>query len=502
MTLARGHITISNIKDGKDGKDGAPALTLVLTPAQLVFDADTNGIVIPASLSANTATVQIAKGSTMVTPSTATVKGVGCTATYTAGTIRVTAINKDGDSSLPAGYIDVTATYDGSTFTSRLYWSVNINRVVANIEKKATTIEQSVKSINKKMENGELTTKEMEAIVQLAEGKVRIFVQGLKDAGIDVESGQIVATADNFKVKNSSGTETFLINKDGQIMAPLANIGDWKIEDGKVVSALTDEYYTDENNGNKIELDAKSGTIKAITLRGIDKNASPNYKKDGTELCFDSKRGTISARGKDTNTYASISKTGVFVNTAGTRCAAPSTGSSACASVVALGIGDLSLDRWFPNYTESSGLEFNFVAGVYGKAENSGNAPYYGGFFNKLKVCGLYKKTRVLFPSEERVQLNEEDTQVILMTTAGNDVYINLPRNPYVGQTIEVINAGRGWGKVYAVDGSQIYWNTPDDYTNVREHRHDSFTFAGGIRYNGDHQEWWIDSSIGECGRT
>lgn len=495
MTLARGHITISNIKDGKDGKDGAPALTLVLTPAQLVFDADTDGIVIPASLSANTATVQIAKGSTMVTPSTATVKGVGCTATYTAGTIRVTAINKDGDSSLPAGYIDVTATYDGSTFTSRLYWSVNINRVVANIEKKATTIEQSVKSINKKMENGELTTKETEAIVQLAEGKVRIFVQGLKDAGIDVESGQIVATADNFKVKNSSGTETFLINKDGQIMAPLANIGDWKIEDGKIVSALREE------NKSRIALDAKEGRID-IFSKGF-KHPNKNLNREPCELSISTEDGQIEVRdaGPPFST-AILDRHGILVNTAGTCCFPPSIGSRACASVVSIGDGELSVDRWVPNYTETTGMEFNFVAGVFGRAKNSGDAPYYGGFFNKLKVCGLYKKTRVLFPSEERVQLDEEDTQVILMTTSGNDIYINLPRNPYVGQTIEVINAGRGWGKVYAVDGSQIYWNSPDDYTNVREHRHDSFTFAGGIRYNGDHQEWWIDSSIGECGRT
>ena len=494
MTLARGHITISNIKDGKDGKDGAPALTLVLTPAQLVFDADTDGIVTPDSLSANTATVQIAKGSTMVTPSTATVKGVGCTATCTAGTIRVTAINKDGDSSLPAGYIDVTATYDGSTFTSRLYWSVNINRVVAKIEKKATTIEQSVKSINKKMENGELTTKEMEAIVQLAEGKVRIFVQGLKDAGIDVESGQIVATADNFKVKNSSGTETFLINKDGKIMAPLANIGDWKIEDGKIVSALREE------NKSRIVMNAKEGRIDIFSK---DKNMFKTGKyifldsqKTELELGFTEAIKVLGIPQLAITASTKITPDGIEVSGRGIR-------SQRTPKNILAGLYtdiDSNLER--RGSSDDSEEIVGFVAGVYGKAENRGDAPYYGGFFNKLKVCGLYKKTRVLFPSEERVQLDEEDTQVILMTSSGNDVYINLPRNPYVGQTIEVINAGRGWGKVYAVDGSQIYWNTPDDYTNVREHRHDSFTFAGGILYNGDHQEWWIDSSIGECGRT
>lgn len=487
MTLARGHITISNIKDGKDG---TPALTLVLTPAQLVFDADTDGIVTPDSLSANTVTVQIAKGSTMETPSTATVKGVGCTATYTAGTIRVTAINKDEVSSLPAGYIDVTATYDSSTFTSRLYWSVNINQVVANIEKKATTIEQSVKSINKKMENGELTTKEMEAIVKLAEGKVKIFVQGLKDAGIDIESGQIVATADNFKVKNSSGTETFLINKDGQIMAPLANIGDWKIEDGKVVSALREE------NKSRIVLDAKEGRIDVFS-KGF-KHPNKYLNKEPCELSINAEEGEIEVRdaGPAFTATAILNRHGIFANTAGTSVYPSGSGYTGAASIVGYGVGNM--DKYNLYQTE----EYNFVAGVFGRAENRGDAPYYGGFFNKLKVCGLYKKTRVLFPSEERVQLDEEDTQVILLTSSGNNVYINLPRNPYVGQTIEVINAGRGWGKVYAVDGSQIYWNTPDDYTNVREHRHDSFTFAGGIRYNGDHQEWWIDSSIGECGRT
>ena len=249
MTLARGHITILNIKDGKPGEDGAPALTLVLTPAQLVFDADTDGIVTPGSLSANTATVQIAKGSTMVAPSTATIKGVGCTATYTAGTIRVTAIDKDERSSLPAGYIDVTATYDGSTFTSRLYWSVNIHRVVANIEKKATTIEQSVNSINVKMENGKLTKKETEAIIKLTEGKVKILVQGLKDAGIDVETGAVTLYGDKVSVENE-GKQVVLI-KDGKLNS--------EVIDAKKIVA----------EGDKAQgIDAKDATFKNVNVEG------------------------------------------------------------------------------------------------------------------------------------------------------------------------------------------------------------------------------------------
>lgn len=68
--------------------------------------------------------------------------------------------------------------------------------------------------------------------------------KGLRAAGIDIESGQIVATADNFKVKNSSGTETFLINKDGQITADNISLDGLDAKDAVIKNLKMQSNYT------------------------------------------------------------------------------------------------------------------------------------------------------------------------------------------------------------------------------------------------------------------
>lgn len=68
--------------------------------------------------------------------------------------------------------------------------------------------------------------------------------KGLRAAGIDIESGQIVATADNFKVKNSSGTETFLINKDGQITADNISLDGLDAKDAVIKNLKMQSNYS------------------------------------------------------------------------------------------------------------------------------------------------------------------------------------------------------------------------------------------------------------------
>lgn len=252
-----------SVRKNIHGKDGTPALTLVLAPLQLIFDTDTNGIVTTGSLAANTCSVKIAKGDTQVLPSAVTAKGVGCVANYSNGIIKVTSIDKDGAVSRGSGYVDVTAKYENKTFTDRLYWNVNIHKVVAGIEAKADTIEASVKGINTKMEDGKLTTKETEAVVKLAEEKVAIVVKGLKSAGIDVTTGAVTLFGDKVSVSNN-GVQAVLF-ENGKLNA---NFIDAKkiVAEGIKAQTIDAENATFKNINVEGNVKAKKGKIGGFDI--------------------------------------------------------------------------------------------------------------------------------------------------------------------------------------------------------------------------------------------
>ena len=330
---------------------------------------------------------------------------------------------------------------------------------VENVKGDFSKIEQKVDSISSTVGNVKGDFSKIEQKVDSVSVKVGGLERGLHDTGIDIARREITATADNFKIRNNNGKETFFVDKDGKITAPLANIGDWKIEDGKIVSKLKSRYYNDNEHGNIIELDANEGCIRATTKNGADSKAATAQSGE-VELNFDSAYGVISARNKANGRYSSISPSGVFVNTADMLCRPLSSGKHPVAGVVSLGHGRIDKQPYL-NYDNTTGEEWNFLAGMYGSAMNKGNAPSYGGYFYKLKVCGLYKRTRVLFPNENRVSLDNGDTLLILFTQDYRDIYINLPKDPYIGQTIEMINTGGGYGYIYTQDNTKIWWGKP-----------------------------------------
>ncbi len=55
----------------------------------------------------------------------------------------------------------------------------------------------------------------------------------------------------------------------------------------------------------------------------------------------------------------------------------------------------------------------NFLAGVYGRASNSGTAPAYGGFFQNLMAAGLFLHRKAVEESSSSVYLSETDSLVI-----------------------------------------------------------------------------------------
>lgn len=155
------------------------------------------------------------------------------------------------------------------------------------------------------------------------------------------------------------------------LLAEGANIGDWFMSGGKIVSTLLD--------GNKIILDASMARILIESSRSGGDYSESQYQ--GSKITIDANNGLIEARSKSNSRVAYMSPTGIFCNNAETQAASAILGYTHKASIVGLGFGTVNKSDWNNE---------NFLAGVYGRASNSGTAPAYGGFFQNLMAAGLF----------------------------------------------------------------------------------------------------------------
>lgn len=165
-----------------------------------------------------------------------------------------------------------------------------------------------------------------------------------------------------------------------------AEIGKWKIEDGRIVSK--------KGSYDKIILDAESNAIRG------ESNDSEDY-----------------------NAF-SLSPSGFFCNSAKKSCLPDFMGIDAKGAIVAYGYGNVRKDD-FGNQA--------FLTGVYGRASNSNQnpAPTYGGYFQRLRANGLH------------VSVNRSTGGSISMDTTftacdetNYDPTYSLPPNPYNGQML------------------------------------------------------------------
>lgn len=225
------------------------------------------------------------------------------------------------------------------------------------------------------------------------------------------------------------------------LLAEGANIGDWFISEGKIVSTL-------EDDANKIILDAKKSKIKVLSK---DANATyqaehleyidPNKKvKREVTIDIDAFKGQVETRDNGNN-IAYISPAGIFANNAGTRCTSGIYGRDHRASIVGLGFSDLSLDKSDLAALNLNPLsEYKLVAGVYGSVRNSGTAPSYGGYFNYLKANGLILNQRIIKNGD--TEIYETDSFVIGL---GYGEYLAfLPASSRIGLTIFFKQIGSG----------------------------------------------------------
>lgn len=234
------------------------------------------------------------------------------------------------------------------------------------------------------------------------------------------------------------------------LLAEGANIGDWYISGGKIVSTL--------ENGNRIELDAVNKRIRIISS-----SSGGDYSQEtlGSNITLDANSGIVEARATGgTSAVSYLSPTGVFANRAGTQCVSSTTGMTQRAAIVGLGFGNLNRDAW------SGNSDSNCLAGVYGVASNSGTAPCYGGLFQILKAYGLILNVEYINSTVTSKYIYDSDSMVVSFTTKTCVTY--LPAATREGQIIFMKQVGTGIMRVYP-RGSQLLYddNTQNDYYDV-----------------------------------
>ena len=116
------------------------------------------------------------------------------------------------------------------------------------------------------------------------------------------------------------------------LLAEGANIGDWFMKGGRIVSTL--------GTGDIIELDAKN---KRIKITSATSGGSYSQENLGSVITLDAGSGIVETRSKNnSSTVSYMSPTGIFANRAGSQCVAASTGMDQRAAICALGYGNLS----------------------------------------------------------------------------------------------------------------------------------------------------------------
>lgn len=270
------------------------------------------------------------------------------------------------------------------------------------------------------------------------------------------------------------------------LLAEGANIGDWFISQGKIVSTL--------ETVNKITLDAKGGEVLLETSYNDYDNIMSEYGNQfGANIRLSLNRGNVEVHAKNSPSYSTgtsyLSPTGIFSNMAGTDGMPSSSGYTHRGAVVGLGFANVKKREWAVDAVET------IVAGVYGRADNSGTAPAYGGFFYDLYAGGLTLGRICITEngkSRHSSYLSSDDSLVIGYSRYAETVY--LPSDPKEGQVIFVKQWWSGSLLFKSLTGHHIYDDSSEntDYA-FSEGQGGMFVFTIGY-VNSVKKESWIVS--------
>jgi hypothetical protein len=258
------------------------------------------------------------------------------------------------------------------------------------------------------------------------------------------------------------------------LLAEGANIGDWFMKGGRIVSTL--------GTGDIIELDAKN---KRIKITSATSGGSYSQENLGSVITLDAGRGIVETRSKNnSSTVSYMSPTGIFANRAGTQCVAASTGADQRAAICALGYGSLNKSEW------SLGADERLIAGMYGYASNSGTAPSYGGYFFNLKIKGLIYGVKYITATS--TYITDAMSLVVGFTSGQAKVY--LPASTREGQTIIFKQWWTGYMRIYPRNGQKIFDDhTENEYYDVSEGQELIAHFVKAT-INGENVQVWVVS--------
>lgn len=269
------------------------------------------------------------------------------------------------------------------------------------------------------------------------------------------------------------------------LLAEGANIGDWFLSGGKIVSTLS------TTSSGKITLDAKGGLIQVESaISGGDHSL---YTTMGAKITLDANRGVVQATAKNAPSYSTgtayMSPSGIFANMAGTDSISASTGRSHRSAIVGLGFANVSKSAYELNADET------LVAGVYGRADNQGSAPAYGGYFWDLKACGLILNTRFIGDSSSYSErcIPKSVSFVIGLCNRNvvKDVY--LPNDTKNGRIIKFKQMGAGAMRVRPMSGQHIYDDTSEnDYYDCGEGQCLEFVFGIWVKGSVTTNVWTV----------
>lgn len=258
------------------------------------------------------------------------------------------------------------------------------------------------------------------------------------------------------------------------LLAEGANIGDWFMKGGRIVSTL--------GTGDIIELDAKN---KRIKITSVTSGGSYSQENLGSVITLDAGSGIVETRSKNnSSTVSYMSPTGIFANRAGTQCVAASTGADQRAAICALGFGSLNKSEW------SLGADERLIAGMYGYASNSGTAPSYGGYFFNLKIKGLIYGVKYITATS--TYITDAMSLVVGFTSGQAKVY--LPASTREGQTIIFKQWWTGYMRIYPRNGQKIFDDhTENEYYDVSEGQELIAHFVKAA-INGENVQVWVVS--------
>lgn len=270
------------------------------------------------------------------------------------------------------------------------------------------------------------------------------------------------------------------------LLAEGANIGDWFLSGGKIVSTLS------TTSSGKITLDAKGGLIQVESaISGGDHSL---YTGMGAKITLDANKGVIRATAKNAPSYSTgtayMSPSGIFANMAGTSSIAPETGMEHRSAIVGLGLANVSKSV----YGQLDDDE-KIVAGVYGMADNQGTAPAYGGYFWDLKACGLILNTKFISDSSSYSErcIPKSVSFVIGLCNRNvvKDVY--LPNDTKNGRIIKFKQMGAGAMRVRPMSGQHIHDDTTEnDYYDCGEGQCLEFVFGIWVKGSTTTNVWTV----------